>query len=181
MDMESAKYNNTADQKPTETAFEYQQYKSLSEAENATQGQINGLQSNRENSDAKMQESAVYREYQKNIKLSGQLRTEITKGVKQGEDIASLFLKAVKVISLMTSNDMYYNQIRDEITAIYGAGLLETKPLEMELHEVQNRIQKLTEASQRSTETDDNRRKILQAIQAHEEKAKQLESLMAKP
>ena len=53
----------------------------------------------------------VYRAYQENIKASSQLQTEILKGLKAGEDVYSLFLKAAKAISLMTSNSLFYSQI----------------------------------------------------------------------
>ena len=65
----------------------------------------------------------VYRTYQENIKTSSQLQTEILKGIHAGEDVYSLFLKAAKAISLMTSNSLFYSQIEDDIRAVYGRGL----------------------------------------------------------
>ena len=62
----------------------------------------------------------VYRTYQENIKTSSQLQTEILKGIKAGEDVYSLFLKAAKAISLMTSNKLFYTQIEADTRAIYG-------------------------------------------------------------
>lgn len=74
--------------------------------------------------DAKKQEIdrslTVYKEYQKNIMISTQLQTEILKGAKAGENIHSLFLKAVKAIALMTSNSLFYNQLEADIRGIYG-------------------------------------------------------------
>lgn len=62
----------------------------------------------------------VYRIYQENTLKSGELQTEILNGVKSGEDIKPLFLKAVKAISLMTNNDVFYKLIADGIQSADG-------------------------------------------------------------
>ena len=172
---------------PTEPILEPEEYKTTLGTENALEGQINGLQGipilqrQADNNKAEKERAlAVYREYQENIKTSSQLQTDILKGVKRGEDIYSLFLKAVKAISLMTSNTVFYSQLNDDIRAIYGAGLSEPKPLELELEEVQGRLEKLREASQRETEPADSKERIKRAIQAHEQRATQLKELIAK-
>lgn len=171
---------------PSELFLEDGRYKTPPEEENALQGQIEGLQgiSNLQREADSIKEErerakAVYREYQRNIKTSGQLQTALLKGARQGEDIYSLFLKAVKAISLMTSNKAFYSQIEDDIKTIYGAGLSELKPLELELGEVEGRLQKLREAYQRGTEPADSLQRIASAIQAHEQRATQLKSMMA--
>lgn len=172
---------------PTETLLEPEGYKTPLEEENALQGLTEGLKGIpilQRQADANKAEKeralAVYREYQKNIKLSGQLQTDILKGAKRGEDIYSLFLKAVQAISLMTSNTVFYNQLNDDIRAIYGAGLSEPQPLKLELEEVQTRLEKLREASKRETEPADSLQRIEKAIQAHEQRATQLREMIAK-
>lgn len=171
---------------PSEPFLEDGRYKTPPEEENALQGQIEGLQgiSNLQREADSIKEErerakAVYREYQKNIKTSGQLQTALLKGARQGEDIYSLFLKAVKAISLMTSNKAFYSQIEDDIKTIYGAGLLELKPLELELEEVEGRLQRLREAHQRETEPADSLQRIASAIKAHEQRATQLKGMLA--
>lgn len=171
---------------PSEPFLEDGRYKTPPEEENALQVQIEGLQGistlQREADSIKEERErakAVYKKYQQNIKTSGQLQTALLKGARQGEDIYSLFLKAVKAISLMTSNTAFYSQLEDDIKAIYGAGLLEPKPLELELEEVEGRLQRLREASQRGTEPADSLQRIASAIQAHEQRATQLKSMMA--
>lgn len=171
---------------PLEPLLEPEPYKSPPIAENALQGKLEGLQGIpilQRQADANKADReralAVYREYQSNIKVSSQLQTALLKGARQGEDIYSLFLKAVKAISLMTSNTAFYSQLEDDIKAIYGAGLLEPKPLGLELEEVEGRLQRLREASQRGTEPADSLQRIASAIQAHEQRATQLKSMMA--
>lgn len=63
----------------------------------------------------------IYKTYQENIRASEQLQTEILKGSKAKEDIYTLFLKAVKAISLMTSNAVFYDRIAADLSSIYGA------------------------------------------------------------
>lgn len=57
----------------------------------------------------------IYQRYQNNVKLSSSLQVEILKGVSAGEDLQTLFLKAVKVISCMTGNKYFYEQIEKDL------------------------------------------------------------------
>ena len=125
----------------------------------------------------KEQALAVYREYQENHKRAGELQREIADGTTQGADIYSLFLKAVEAISLMTSDKMFYTQTEKNLKTVYGIGLGERVPLELELEEVENRLAKLRQARETATEPAENLRRIDRAIQAHEERARQLRDL----
>ena len=169
---------------PTETLLEPWGYKTPLEEENALQGLTEGLHGIQilqgqadTNKEEKERALAVYREYQKNIILSGQLQTDILKGAKRGEDIYSLFLKAVKAISLMTSNTVFYSQIERDIKVIYGQGLLDPLPLQIDLQETQERLTRLREALNREIEPDAKDR-IQRAVKAHEAKIADLESLI---
>lgn len=171
---------------PLEPLLEPEGYKTSLEEENVLQGQIEGLQGIpilQRQADANKAEReralAVYREYQKNIKLSGQLQTDILKGVKRGEDIYSLFLKAVKAISLMTSNTVFYSQLEGDIRAIYGQGLLDPLPLQIELQETQTRLQRLLDAEQREPEGNSKER-IKAAIKAHRAEIERLKGMITK-
>lgn len=123
---------------------------------------------------------AIYRGYQHNIKESGGLRADILKGTKAGEPPVALLLKAVKCISLMTGDTVFYSQLEGDIKCIYGAGLLEPEPLELELQETQERLQRLQQAIQRDTEPADSKQRIERAIQAHKERISQLQGLIRK-
>lgn len=154
--------------------------------EKPSQGQINGLereqakqlflQAFREQEDHK-RSLEVYRTYQENIKTSSTLQTEILKGLKAGEDAYSLFLKAAKAISLMTSNSLFYSQIEADIGAIYGRGLQHKPPLQKELQETQTRLQRLLEAEKREQHTD-SRERIRAAIKAHRATIERLEDMI---
>lgn len=120
---------------------------------------------------------AICKEYQQNIKTSSHLQTEILKGAKAGESVYSLLLKACKAISLMTSNSVFYSQLEGDIRAIYGQGLLDPLPLQIELQETQERLTRLREALNREIEPDAKER-IQRAVKAHEAKIADLESLI---
>lgn len=173
-----------APEKPTETQTASGEYKTITETkkplETLTEG-LEGIHKLQRQADAKKQDIdrslAVYREYQQNIKTSSQLQTEILKGAKAGESVYSLLLKACKAISLMTSNSVFYSQIEGDIRAIYGQGLLDPLPLQIELQQVQERLQRLREALNREIEADAKDR-IQRAIKAHEAKIAGLESLI---
>lgn len=199
MELDFSKLNNLAfmdfkelppEKQPSKTPLEpflgAEEYKTPPKEENALEGQINGLEGIsilQRQADANKADReralAVYREYQSNIKVSSQLQTDILKGAKRGEDIYSLFLKAVKAISLMTSNTVFYSQLEGDIRAIYGQGLLDPLPLQIELQQVQERLTRLKEAEKREREAD-SRERIKRAVQAHENRIAELEALILK-
>lgn len=118
----------------------------------------------------------VYKTYQRNILTASSLNTEILKGIKAGESIYTLFLKAIKAISLMTSDTLLYDQSEADIKAIYGEGLLELLPLQMELEAVETRLQRLRQAYKEEATQNDSKSRIAAAIKAHETRAEALKN-----
>jgi len=57
----------------------------------------------------------VYVRYQQNAVASAQLRREILLGAKGDMDEKTLLLKAAKALSLVTDNELFYNQIADAL------------------------------------------------------------------
>lgn len=168
---------------PPERFLAQGEYKDTTERGNAVEGLPEGLgalQRKADQNKAQIDHSIeVYRKYQENTAKSGQLQTDILKGVRAGEDIHTLFLKAVKAISLMTSDTLFNDQIEADIKAIYGYGLGAKAPLQTELEEVRKRLQKLTEAAQREQEHDSQQR-IQAAIQRHRNRTTELEELISR-
>ena len=168
---------------PTEELLGTEEYKTSAEQENALKRQLEGLQGLQRKADQNKAEIdrnlEVYRTYQENIKRSEQLQSEILKGIKAGEDVYSLFLKAAKAISLMTSNSVFYSQIEDDTRSIYGRGLNYKPPLQNELQDTQKRLQRLLEAEQREADTD-SRERIKRAVKAHREHIAELEAMIAR-
>lgn len=177
-----------APESPVEPFLGAGEYKTLTEPQKPVDGLTEGLEgqqakklyldAQREREDHK-RSLEVYKTYQENIKTSSQLQTAILMGLKAGEDVYSLFLKAAKAISLMTSNSLFYSQAEADLIAIYGRGLQEKPPLQMELQEAQKRLQRLLEAEQRE-QPPDSRERIQRAIEAHRATIERLEDMIAK-
>ena len=79
----------------------------------------------------------------------------------------------------MTSNSVFYSQTEEDIKAIYGRGLQEKPPLQIELKEVQTRLQRLREAQKRESDSNSKDR-ITRAIRAHESRATELRKMIGK-
>ena len=119
----------------------------------------------------------AYRKYQDNIRASEQYRAEILKGVRAGESIEPLFIKACKVISLMTAEPVFAEQIEQDVLTIYGEGQQAAAPLQMEAEQIQDRLTKMRQALQWEKDQE-NRRRIQAAVAAHEDRLNKLQALM---
>lgn len=119
---------------------------------------------------------AVYREYQENIKKSAKEQIEILKGLKEGNNIYILFLKAIEIIGTLTNNGVILEQAREDIKSIYGIGLEEAGAKEIELEEIKKRLEKLKKAFNEEQNKDiaDN---INRAIEAHKAKINRLSDI----
>ena len=174
-----------APESPVEPFLGAGEYKTLTEPQKPVDGLTEGLEgqqakklyldAQREREDHQ-RSLEVYRRYQENTKTSEQLQTDILKGLKAGEDVYSLFLKAAKAIALMTSNSLFYSQAEADLIAIYGRGLQEKPPLQMELQEAQKRLQRLLEAEQ-GEQPPDSRERIHRAVEAHRKTIAELETM----
>lgn len=132
----------------------------------------NPISSQRE---AEERHKAVYAAHQDAICKAGQCRADINKGILSGESPFDLLLKAIECISLMTGEKLFYSQNREQIKAIYGAGLLEVLPLEWELDEVQQRLKMLTRP-ELDNEPEESKRRIQTAVKAHNDRVLYLQA-----
>lgn len=126
-----------------------------------------------QNTDDRARAAAVYAEYQQNIRNGGQLVNEIVKGIQSGADIYDLFLKAMQVIGLYTSDRSLYDSSREMLLSVYGDALKQPQPLRLELDDVNDRLQKLQTAADTCTDAD-SRERIQRAIRAHRSRADEL-------
>lgn len=186
MDFKREQEKKQAPESPTEPQTASGEYKTIADNKKPLETLVEGLEGIHKlqrQADAKKMDIdrslAICKEYQQNIKTSSQLQTEILKGAKAGESVYSLLLKACKAISLMTSNSVFYSQLEGDIRAIYGQGLLDPLPLQIELQQVQERLTRLREAEGRELEAD-SRERIKRAVKAHENRIAELEALIAR-
>ncbi len=122
---------------------------------------------------AQAQAVEVYKEHQENIHKVGQLNTEILKGIHNGENLANLFLKAVKAMTLCTGNKAEYDIIESTLLAVYGAGLHDKEVVSISIDAVQSRLDRLKKALTEVTNRNE-RSRIEQAIHAHQKQLEQL-------
>ena len=162
------------------------EYKTIINPQKPSEGKIDGIDGIRilqkkagQNKAEQDRIKEVYRQHQENTIKSNQLQTEILKGVRAGESVYILFLKASKAITLMTGNTAFYSQIEAEAKTIYGEGLLQKAPLQIELQETEQGLQRLKEALERELSGDSSQR-MKNAIKAHEARIAELKELIEK-
>lgn len=85
----------------------------------------------------------MFADCQENIRKAGQLRSDILKGIQEGEDITLLFLKAAECIARMTGEERFFEQCKEQIISIHGWALDESEPLHVQLQEAEDRLKKL--------------------------------------
>lgn len=171
---------------PTEATKEKRLYKNPIKNKSGTEGQesnnkgITELQRelNKRNKEIERAKQ-VYEVHQENTKKAETLRKEILKGVRAGQDITPLFLKAVEIISLTTSDTVFYNQIKEDIKAIYGVGLEKPGALKIELEEIEKRLVML-QRPELQEEAHETKSRINKAIRQHRERKKQIQSMLIK-
>lgn len=162
------------------------EYKTIAEPQNALKTQANAPQGiysklerderdKLEQREAAARQMEVYRAHQDAIKRGELLMSEITKGITGGIEPARLLLMALECISCQTGETrVFYEQNKQNLIAIHGAGLLEPAPLQMELDEVNKRLAMLTRP-ELDAEPEDSRERIRRAVKAHEARALLLE------
>lgn len=137
-------------------------------------GNIKPLVSNENVTEAlNLRLAAGYKAQQENIRKAGQLRADINKSIPTGEPIYKVLLKAIECISLMTGEKLFYDMNKENLQTIYGI-LGDPEAIEIERQEVKQRLTKLKAAYERE-EAADAKRRIQNAIKAHEDKLEKLQ------
>lgn len=118
----------------------------------------------------------IYKEYQAAKLAAGGLVSEILRGMDTGESLAALFLKACNALGKVTGDTVLFDVARAKLLDIYGRGLLEPEPLNVEIDRITERLDLLTAAQEREQGTDAEKN-ISRAIQRHREERERLERL----
>ncbi len=113
---------------------------------------------------------------------ANELQAEIFHGISRGEPAERLLLKAIESMALRDGDTVSYKEARENMKAIYGIGLGEEVPLQIELEEVEGRLTKLRESYEREKDSDqkDMVERLKDAIRAHEERVESLRARLAK-
>lgn len=119
-----------------------------------------------------LREAEVYKRYQEAIRTSETARTAITKGLQAGLNPYRLLLTAVDCIGKLTSDTVFSSSAKDTITLLYGEVMGDPQALEIELEDVETRLEHLR-AYQGTTE---ERMRVQSIIRQHENRAQELKS-----
>lgn len=156
-------------------------YNNPTREQNAAQGRTEGecvtLQRQADdNARALERAREIYKEYQAAKLAAGGLVSEILRGMDTGESLAALFLKACNALGKVTGDTVLFDVARAKLLDIYGRGLLEPEPLNVEIDRITERLDLLTAAQEREQGTDAEKN-ISRAIQRHREERERLERL----
>lgn len=119
-----------------------------------------------------LREAEVYKRYQEAIRTSETARTAITKGLQAGLNPYRLLLTAVDCIGKLTSDTVFSSSAKDTITLLYGEVMGDPQALEIELEDVETRLEHLR-AYQGTTE---ERMRVQSIIRQHENRAQELKN-----
>lgn len=147
--------------------------------ENAAEGVVEGAKAKRyalleQQAETARQGRALWQKQADNILRSEAARTGLLKGIAAGEDPFALLLQALACISLMTGDTLLLEQGRADLLAIYGEGLLEPVPLQLQLDQVRDRLARLKAASPTDP---DSAARIQRAVEAHQSRLQELQRL----
>ena len=104
------------------------------------------------------------------IALADQLRAEVMRGLQCGEPVERLLLKAVQSMALKDNDTVSYPEAKKTLIAIYGDALGRPVPLQIELEETEQRLERLRKAYEEGegVEPYDVQERVKNAIRAHE-------------
>lgn len=113
------------------------------------------------------------------IKKSRELQEGIVRGIREGVPEYTLLLQAVEAVALLTGEDSYYKQIREDLIAIHGDGLQNQLPLEWQLEDIKTGLRKMKASLKRKTLKPETRQRIEEAVKVYEARGKEVAEAIA--
>ena len=101
-------------------------------------------------------------------------KSEVLKDLYRGADMIEVFLQAAATLSTITNDYAFYDQCVRRLNVLYGEAWNEPQPLERQLAECLERMERLTAYGRSSTTTEDERDEARRAYRAHQDRAEQL-------
>ncbi len=112
----------------------------------------------------------VYKKYQENIKAAQGATTALRKGILAGDNPYRLLLLATDCIGRLTADSLFSEGARKDMILIYGEALGDPQARELELEELEARLDKLRQAQV----DPDERGRINASIREHERRIAEL-------
>lgn len=112
----------------------------------------------------------ITQERQSEIAHANQLQVEVMKGLQCGEPVERLLLKALESMALKENDTVSYPEAKKTLIAVYGDALGQPVPLQIELEEFEERLERLRKAYEEGKEAEpkDTQERVKNAIMAHE-------------
>ena len=112
----------------------------------------------------------ITQERQSEIAHANQLQVEVMKGLQCGEPVERLLLKALESMALKENDTVSYPEAKKTLIAVYGDAFGQPVPLQIELEEFEERLERLRKAYEEGKETEpkDTQERVKNAIMAHE-------------
>ena len=112
----------------------------------------------------------ITQERQSEIAHANQLQVEVMKGLQCGEPVERLLLKALESMALKENDTVSYPEAKKTLIAVYGDALGQPVPLQIELEEFEERLERLRKAYEEGKETEpkDTQERVKNAIMAQE-------------
>ena len=105
------------------------------------------------------------------------IRVKLADLVNAGKNPFEIILELAKMLGEVSGENSYYQNISEQISAIYGLALNEKFVLEKELAEVSARLEKIEAAQKNPDFTEEERKRMGYAIERHKSEIERLKSL----
>ncbi|MBR6013678.1 MAG: hypothetical protein IK062_07845 [Selenomonadaceae bacterium] len=105
------------------------------------------------------------------------LRASLLDWVNLGKNPTEIILKTAKLLSEISGEESYYQNIYEQIFAVYGLALDDKFILEKELKEVEERLKKISAACENPEFTEDERKRMIFAIERHKAEIERLKKM----
>ena len=117
------------------------------------------------------------------LDLAQQMQQEVLKGLEKKEPLEKLFLNTVRFLALRDGDLVSYDTIYENIKTIYGlTGLKQKVPMEIELEEFQERLQRLEASLQayQNPEDQEIHDRLCSVIEEHKQRIQRLQAELKK-
>ena len=105
------------------------------------------------------------------------IRVKLADLVNAGKNPFEIILELAKMLGEVSGENSYYQNISEQISAIYGLALNEKFVLEKELAEVSARLEKIEAAQKNPDFTEEERKRMGYAIERHKSEIERLKNL----
>ena len=105
------------------------------------------------------------------------IRVKLADMINAGKNPFEIILELAKMLGEVSGENSYYQNISEQISAMYGLALNEKFVLEKELAEVSARLEKIEAAQKNPDFTEEERKRMGYAIERHKSEIERLKSL----